>query len=74
MKAAADDFKGGEAERGVGDVLRESSVGGAGLLEGLKGGEAAERDLTEGGGDSLEAGREAEAELRRGARTTATVR
>ena len=78
-KTGAAEFNGGESERSGAAGFRARKEGRAGLLEGLKGGDSAESALKEGGGDGFEAGEEAEragvgAEVRRGARTTASVR
>ncbi len=78
-KATAEEFKGGDADRGGGDGLRARKEGGqAGLAEGRNGGDAADSFLEGGAGDSLVAGAGAGAgagaELRRGARTTTTVK
>ena len=56
MKTEAEEFKGGEAERSGGEELRLSREGGAGQLDGLKGGDSAESDLKDDGGVSFDAG------------------
>ena len=78
-KTGAAEFQGGESERSGAAGLSARKEGRAGLVEGLKGGDSAESALKEGDGDGFEAGEEADmagfgAEVRRGARTTATVR